>query len=132
METTRAGKHLMNLAVLAKNAINSVPPKKRMSYYKDFIEEMKSQLTKIRIRDMERSEVEKILKKAGWKDLRWLPHSIDSYKKNIKWELCGTPPDYKGPYEGWIEAVVYDIVDKHHINHVRYAWKSHYRNKKKY
>ena len=44
MEKTRAGKHLMNLAVLAKNAINSVPPKKRMSYYKDFIEGSRSNM----------------------------------------------------------------------------------------
>ena len=92
---------------------------------------MKNQLLKIRIRDMKGSEIEGILKKAGWTNLRWLPHSVDSYKKNIQLELCGTPPDYKGPYEDWIEAIVYDIVDKKR-NHVRYAWKSHYRDKIRY
>jgi hypothetical protein len=120
-----------SLGVSARRAIRPAP-RKRMSHYKDSVENMKIRPTKTRIRDMEAPQIEEMLKKAGWTNLRWLPHSVDSYRKNIQWQLCGTPPDYKGPYEDYMEVAVYQIVDVRTRNHVRYCWKSHYRDKKRY
>ena len=90
-----------------------------------------TRLTKINIRDMKASQIEKILKRAGWMDVRWLPHSVDSYRKNIHWQLCGRPPDYKGIYSDYSETAVYQIINKR-FEHVRYTWRSHYRDKKRY
>lgn len=92
---------------------------------------MKKELLSKEITNLKKEKIEEIVKKAGYTRLDWLPHSVDSYKKNIQYMLCGMRPDYKGPYEYWLDEIVFQIVNKKR-EHIKYVWASHYRDKKNY
>ena len=88
MAETRAAEYRRNLAAVAKHNTSATSNKKEISHFKGIIDAAKGNILKIRIRDMKDFQIEELLKKAGWTNLRWLPHSVDSYKKNIQWQLC--------------------------------------------
>ncbi len=55
--------------------------------------------------------LEKRLKKIGWKNLRWVSNDHVGGNPNVRLVLYGLPPNYNGVYSDYIEGVVHTLIN---------------------
>lgn len=63
------------------------------------------------VEDLQTHEkLEERLSSEGWTNLSWHPGHIDR-EKEVRWKLCGRPPNYSGPYIDYKEVAVKVLAD---------------------
>jgi len=75
----------------------------------------------VNIWNFNRKQLEVIVTKIGFTDLKWCPADQLWWGEDIRSILYARPKNYNGPYEGYIEPVAIEKVKKFNI-HLGYKW----------
>jgi len=82
-------------------------------------------LTRMSIWALKTDEIEKIVLSQGYTNLHWGtvdPMDPQWCQGNAGWVLSGLPKNYSGPYEGYSEYIVKEVVSKRRRTHLGYSW----------